>query len=543
MFFHKKTNHSSHLHNEGLQSIVSDLRHSVAWMDLVFAHITESIVVITRDGSIKFANDAFASLVNEARILLLGQPLWKFMYLTNKEDTPLGAGMLAKAWSADTAKQLDGSYHFKDKVVELTTQYVEGVDQMILVIRDITGTQQTQYEIQEAMEHIRQEQAKLQENAAKDEAMLRSIGDAVIAADKDGNMMLMNTSAEQLFAVDSTKLIGKRVVETLKFYDEKDVLIPSNDRMLTRALRTGERQGSGEDVCGFYHLPNGTTIALALTITPVTLKGNIIGAIGIYRDVTHAREVDRMKTEFISLASHQLRTPLSAIKWFGEMLLSGDAGKLSDDQIDVAKNISQSTDRMIELVNSLLNISSIESGRIIINPEPTDLKELVTSVISELHELTEEKQQTLIVSVHDSLQKLTLDRRLIGQVYLDLLTNAIKYTPKGGEITIIISANGDDIVSQISDSGIGVPKAQQAKLFNKFFRAENAVKVETDGNGLGLYLIKAIVESSGGKVWFKSEEGKGSTFWFSVPKTGMKSREGDVMLETTLAKKQEKTRR
>jgi PAS domain S-box-containing protein len=542
MFFHKKTNHSSHLHNEGLQSIVSDLRHSIAWMDLVFAHITESIVVVARDGSIKFANDAFASLVNEARILLLGQPLWKFMYLTNKEDMPLGASMLAKAWSTDTAKQLNGSYHFKNKIVELTTQYVEGIDQMILVIRDTTDTQQTRYEMQDATEHIRQEQAKLQENAAKDEAMLRSIGDAVIAADKNGNMILMNTSAEQLFAVDSAKLIGKRVVETLKFYDEKDVLISPDDRMLTRALRTGERQGNGEDAPFFYHSPDGNTTALTLTITPVTLKGNIIGAIGIYRDVTHAREVDRMKTEFISLASHQLRTPLSAIKWFSEMLLSGDAGKLSNDQIDVAKNISQSTDRMIELVNSLLNISSIESGRIIINPEPTDLKKLVTGVISGLHEQTEEKQQTLIVSVHDSLHELMLDQRLIGQVYLDLLTNAIKYTPKGGEITVIISANGDNVISQVSDSGIGVPKAQQAKLFNKFFRAENAVKVETDGNGLGLYLIKAIVESSGGKVWFKSEEGKGSTFWFSIPKTGMKPREGDIMLETTL-KEQEKTRR
>jgi signal transduction histidine kinase len=364
----------------------------------------------------------------------------------------------------------------------------------------------------------------------RDETILENMGEGLIAVDENAKIVLMNNVAAMMLDLGGEETtIGKELYPLFELYKEnkKKTAVHQKQHPVFEVLREGKPIN---DIFGFHKKEN-RSILINFNTNPIILEGEVVGAIVVLRDVTHEREVDRMKTEFISLASHQLRTPLSAIKWFSEMLLSGDAGKLKDEQADFAKNIADSTERMIELVNSLLNISRIESGRIMIDPKPTDLRELVSGIVTDLKAKTEERQQALIVSVHSGLPKINLDPRLIGQVYLNLLTNAIKYTPKGGEISVFISKKGDEVVSQVTDNGYGIPKAQQARVFQKFFRAENVAKVETDGTGLGLYLIKAIIESSGGKIWFKSEENKGTTFWFSIPLSGMKPKEGEVTLD------------
>lgn len=376
-------------------------------------------------------------------------------------------------------------------------------------------------------------QTQLVENVKQDEALLASIGDGVIATDQSGFVVWVNKVAEDMLQASRSEMVGKPYDTIWKLETEKGDPLKEEEQPLRQATESGEtirnssyyyarRDGEGKPIVRF---------AVAVTVAPVMLNEEVIGTINVFRDVTHERQVDRMKTEFISLASHQLRTPLSAIRWFTEMLLSGDAGKLNPDQEEFSKNIYDSVDRMIDLVNSLLNISRIESGRIIIDPKPTDLNQLVTGVVNDLKAKTEQKKQTLVVSVHKDLPKVNLDARLIGQVYMNFLTNAIKYTPKGGEISVFVSRKGEELVSQITDNGYGIPKEQQNRVFEKFFRAENVAKVETDGTGLGLYLVKAIIESSGGRVWFESEEGKGTSFWFTLPMSGMKPKEGEVTLD------------
>jgi two-component system, NtrC family, sensor histidine kinase KinB len=360
----------------------------------------------------------------------------------------------------------------------------------------------------------------------RDEALIESMSEGLIAVDEAGKVVLLNKVAAQLFGLNREEATGKLIITLAKIYDQNNHSLPDEQHPASITLKSGQPVS---DV--FVYKTQAKKILLSISSNPVILDNKVAGAIVVLRDVTKEKEIDRMKTEFISLASHQLRTPLSAIKWFAEMLVNGDAGKLTDEQLDFAKNISDSTERMIDLVNSLLNISRIESGRIIVDPKPTDLQELVTGIINDLKAKTEDKQQSLIVSVHKELGKINLDPHLIGQVYMNFLTNAIKYTPKGGEISVFISRKDDQVVSQITDNGYGIPKAQQDRLFQKFFRAENIAKIETDGTGLGLYLVKAIIESSGGKVWFESEEDKGTTFWFSLPITGMKAKEGEVTLD------------
>lgn len=250
----------------------------------------------------------------------------------------------------------------------------------------------------------------------------------------------------------------------------------------------------------------------------------------IFKDIMQVKEVDRTKTDFISLASHQLRTPLSALRWFSQMLLSGDAGELNNEQKEFVQNVSDSADRMVALVNSLLNVSRIESGRLIINPKPTNLRGLIEKIVEEQKIKADERKIKLAVSVDQTLPEINIDPKLIDEVYSNLLSNAIKYTSEGGEIKIIVSEAQTNIISQISDNGVGIPQENQSKIFQKFFRGDNAIKLAPDGNGLGLHLVKAIVETSGGEIWFNSAIGKGTSFYFSLPKEGSHAQEGDTTL-------------
>ena len=363
----------------------------------------------------------------------------------------------------------------------------------------------------------------------RDEILLESIGEGMITLDEKGRIGLINNNAIAMLNLRDGEAAGRLVYEAFTLYSvEGKKPLTARGRPEMMALHSAKPQS---DVFSF-RIDGKKPLLLHINASPVVIDNHkAAGAIVILRDVTHEREVDRMKTEFISLASHQLRTPLSAIKWYTEMLLAGDAGKLKGDQQEFTQNIYDSSERMAELVSSLLNVSRIESGRIIIDPRPTDLKQLVDGIVNDLRGKTEEKKQSLIISVHKELPKINLDPHLIGQVFLNLLTNAIKYTPQGGEISVFVSRKDDQVVTQVTDNGYGIPKREQGKVFQKFFRAENAVKVETDGTGLGLYLIKAVIESSGGKIWFESAEGEGTTFWFSLPMSGMRAKAGEVTLD------------
>jgi PAS domain S-box-containing protein len=379
------------------------------------------------------------------------------------------------------------------------------------------------------LEDIDQEKELAQEDRDRLSIILQSIGDGVFVVDKELNIVIFNKIASNISGYSIEETIGKKYDQILKFINEKNNKI--NDEFIKETISTGQSKNMANHTQLIRK--DGSKIAVADSASPLKNKeGKVIGCVVVFRDVTKEREVDRMKTDFISLASHQLRTPLSAMRWFSEMLLAGDAGKLNKEQTEFAQNISESNQRLIDLVNGLLNISRIESGRIIIDPKPTDIKKLIDGVISEIKPSLDDKHQQLTFSVRHKTNKINIDSKLVRNVYLNLLTNAIKYTLDKGKISILVSETEKEIITQITDTGLGIPEKEQEKIFTRFFRATNVIKNETDGTGLGLYLAKAIAESSGGKLWFKSEQGKGTTFWFSLPLAGSKFKKGEVAIDS-----------
>lgn len=260
-------------------------------------------------------------------------------------------------------------------------------------------------------------------------------------------------------------------------------------------------------------------------------KGEPLRLIGSMLDVTKQKELDRAKDEFISLVSHQLRTPLTAIRLFTEMLTAGHAGKLGNKQQNYLEKIDISTKRMIQLVSDILNISRMELGHVKVEPVPTDINALILSHIDEVEPLAKAKDVTITFKPSRKLTDALIDPVMFGQFVHNLLTNAIRYSrPDNAKVTVSFKARADGYLLAVKDNGIGIPAKSQERIFERFYRAENAVKTEGEGTGLGLYLLKIISESVGGKIWFESQLGKGTTFYVQIPLAGMRARTGDKTL-------------
>ncbi len=230
------------------------------------------------------------------------------------------------------------------------------------------------------------------------------------------------------------------------------------------------------------------------------------------------QKFDEVKSNFISIVAHQLRTPLSGIKWTLSMLINGDMGPLNNDQKTFLMKSYESNTRMITLVNDMLVADGIQSGRVHYGFKHIDIIDLMDNVLFEMNSQASKRNISIqYKSKFENLSQVYADPEAMRAVLQNLLENAIKYTIEGGKIEIDVKEESDHLIISIVDNGIGIPKDQAKNVFVKFFRARNAIRQETDGSGLGLYITKTIVEKNGGTIWFESEEGKGSSFYFTVP--------------------------
>jgi len=243
-----------------------------------------------------------------------------------------------------------------------------------------------------------------------------------------------------------------------------------------------------------------------------------LGTLIILHDITREKTIERMKTEFVSLAAHQLRTPLSAIKWTLRMLLDGDLGKITEEQKDFIEKTYKSNERMITLINDLLDVTRIEEGRYLYKPVLADVEPIVQFVTNSYQEeIKKKKIRFEFKKPEEGLPKIKLDVEKIRLAIDNLIENAIRYTPAYGKVMVSLEHKKGGIEFSVKDTGVGIPKDQQGRIFTKFFRAANVMRMATEGTGLGLFITKNIIEAHGGKIWFESEEGKGTTFYFAIP--------------------------
>ncbi|MFZ2205170.1 MAG: PAS domain S-box protein [Minisyncoccia bacterium] len=386
---------------------------------------------------------------------------------------------------------------------------------------DITSQKQAEINLKNSvtatrniLEDLRVEKEKLSEAKAKDEALLENIGEGVIAINKEGKVILMNNTAEDLLGFNSIEVIGKFFNDAIILQDEEGNNIPEKLRPITSALGT-KTTTTTTTTSYFYVRKNGTKFPVAITTTPVILNSEIIGAIDVFRDITKEKAIDRAKSEFASVASHQLRTPLTGIRWTIERILK--KSDIPPKELEQLSDIQKLAFNLTEMVDSLLNIARIESSVISVTVEAFDLVGFLNGYLNDFQFLL--KGKNLVLSFKNSLKEFEVitDKNTLRNIFQSLLINAIEYTPDNGNIIVSLEKKENTFLVAISDTGVGIPQDEQKSIFGKFFRASNAMSIKAGGTGVGLYIAKEATKLLGGKIWFESELNKGTTFYVEIP--------------------------
>ncbi|MDP3769399.1 MAG: ATP-binding protein [bacterium] len=360
--------------------------------------------------------------------------------------------------------------------------------------------------------YVRLEQAK-----AQDEAILSAIGDGLVAVDKKGKILFVNRSFETLTGWSEKEVMGKQMVDVMPREDETgDPIL--QERILLRVL-TGSSSFPPSPITSYYIRKDKTKFPVAAIVSPVIIDEKIIGAVEVFRDITKEKELDRSKSDFLALASHQLHTPLSGTKWLLETIQRGVVGKTTKKQKEYFDQIYQINERMIRLTSEMLKVLTLESGNQTIKREEIS----VFKLCEELMRMMELAAQAKGITLHNALKKhktlfVETDLQILRIILEAFLSNAINYSKSGQEVIFDVKEETNAVVFFVKDRGIGIPEHEQKEIFERFYRASNAKTLKPDGTGLGLYIATLLSKKIGAAILFESEENKGSTFYLRVPK-------------------------
>lgn len=346
-------------------------------------------------------------------------------------------------------------------------------------------------------------------------AIIANFTDPIIVLDKDNKISVINPAARNIFELIEQDL-GRLVAMENRFSMANFTPIINRKFNINKIKGETDSQEFIQEEISLTK--NGQEIIFkVITAKILSLQGERLGTMKIFYNLTREKMIDRLKSEFISIAAHQLRTPLSAMKWILSMMVNGDTGKLNPEQQELLNKGYEDNERIIKLVDNLLDVSQIEEGKFGFDFKKIDFEEVLNVAMSNAEELVVKNKQQIIINKPGNLAKVDMDKERMIMVMQNLLVNAIKYSPPNSKIEVEILTDKKNLEVKIKDQGVGIPQEDQAKIFSKFFRASNAIKMETEGNGLGLFIVKNIIDKHNGKIKFTSEEGKGTEVSFSIP--------------------------
>lgn len=351
---------------------------------------------------------------------------------------------------------------------------------------------------------------------SRSQAILEAVADGVLVTDANSRITLFNASAERILKLDKTNVLAKPLDTIMGVFGKAA-------RQWSETIRTWSKNPaayqSGDVFDERLDLDDGRVVSVQLA--PVRLRNEFLGTVSIFRDITVEVEVDRLKSEFVANVSHELRTPMTSIKGYVDILLMGAAGEISDTQKNFLGVVKSNTERLIVLVNDLLEVSRLEAGKVLLQPEPLDLRQIAGDVIEGLRKRSQDdnRPMEIVAAFPQKLPRVLGDSERVRQIIDNLIDNAYHYTPPDGRIEVRMSASGGLVRVDVQDTGIGISPTDQTAVFERFYRGEHALVLETPGTGLGLAVVKTLVEMHGGHIWVESSgiPGEGSTFSFTLP--------------------------
>ncbi|MEW8979538.1 MAG: response regulator [Symbiobacterium sp.] len=483
----------------------------------VYEHSLDGIVIADKDTVIVHCNPAYEAITGYSRDELVGRKTNIVRSgLTPPEVFKDMWGQLGTRgrWVGEVInRHKDGSLWYSFLSITRITDEDGNVVAYVGIARDITRRKEMEQQLRQNLAEIQSARELADAQATRLRALLDSVDEAIIMFDTEGTCVVANHQVRSILGLPAEEVVGQSMHQL--------------HSQALRVLGTGGafRWNPGPE--GGPPIDLETNVIETREERPRVLHefaapvqdadGRVIGRIYVYRDITKETELDRMKTEFIATVSHELRTPMTSIKGSLGLVLGGAAGELPGEARDLLTIALNNTDRLIRLINDILDISRLEAGKMEIRRAPVRVADAVRRAVEEMEGFARQRSITITTDVPEDLPRVMADSDRLHQVLDNLLSNAVKFSPQGSEVRVRARAEKGVVRFDVIDHGPGIPPEHTKAIFDRFYRVDNAASRKTGGTGLGLAICRAIVEEHDGEIWVESTVGKGSTFSFTMP--------------------------